>query len=163
MVALVYKWLLAAALTVAHPFYVSVTEINHNPKDKTLEMACKMFLDDTETILKKQYNMPVELSNPKDRKKAEQMVSDYVKKHFQLKVDGKAAALEFVGYEVEGASIWTYFQVNNVAAAPHKVDITNNILYEMYDTQISIMHVQVNGNKKSTRITNPEANASFEF
>jgi hypothetical protein len=162
MAAALYKWLLAAFITVSHPFYVSVTEINHNPKDKTLEISCKMFLDDTETTLKKQYNIPVELTNPKDPKKAQQMVSDYVKKHMQLKVDGKAVPLEFVGFEVEGASIWTYFQVNNISSL-HKIDINTNILYEMYDTQISIVHAQVAGNKKSTRVTNPETNVSFDF
>ena len=162
MAASVYKWLMAAVFAVAHPFYVSVTEINHNAKDKTLEISCKMFLDDTESILKKQYNTTVELTTPKDPKKAQQMVSEYVKKHLQLKVDGKAVPMEFVGFEVEGASIWSYFQVNNVTN-PHKIDITNNILYESWDSQISIMHVQVGGNKKSTRVVNPEANASFEF
>jgi hypothetical protein len=162
MAASVYKWLMAAVFAVAHPFYVSVTEVNHNAKDKTLEISCKMFLDDTENTLKKQYNTPVELTNPKDPKKAQQMVSEYVKKHLALKVDGKVVPLEFVGFEVEGASIWSYFQVNNVVN-PHKIDIANNILYESWDTQISIMHVQVGGNKKSTRITNPDVNASFEF
>lgn len=162
MVASVYKWLMMAFMAVAHPFFVSVTEINHNAKEKTLEISCKMFLDDTETTLRKQYNTTVELTTPKDPKKAQQMVSDYVKKHLQLKIDGKPVVLEFVGFEVEGASIWTYFQVSNIASV-HKIDITNNILYEVYDTQISIMHAQVGGNKKSTRNTFPDVNASFEF
>jgi hypothetical protein len=162
MAASFYKWLTMGIFALAHPFYVSVTEINHNAKDKILEVSCKLFLDDTEKTLKKQLNASVELTNPKDPKKAQQLVNEYVKKHLQLKVDGKPVALEFVGYEVEGASIWTYFQVNNISTV-HKIDITNTILYEMYDMQISIMHAQVGDNKKSTRITNPESNASFEF
>jgi hypothetical protein len=80
----------------------------------------------------------------------------------QIKIDGKPVTLEFVGYEVEGASIWSYFQVNNISEV-HRIDFTNTILYELYDTEISIMHAQVGGNKKSTRITNPESAAYFEF
>lgn len=157
-----YKWLLAGVFALAHPFYVSVTEINHNTKQQILEVSCKTFLDDMEKILAKEYKMPVDLTKPKDPKKAQQMVGDYVKKHLQLKVDGKPVSLELVGFEPEGASLWTYLQVNGVAGV-HKVEITDNILYEMYDAQISIMHVQVGGVKKSTRINNPDSYASFDF
>ena len=161
MVASFYKWLIVGVFSMVHPFFVSVTEINHNAKEKSLEISCKMFLDDTEKILKKEGNA-VELSSPKDPKKVQQLVANYVKKHLQLKVDGKPATLEFIGYEVEGASVWSYYQVNNIATV-HKIEITNNILYELYDTQISIMHAQVGGNKKSTKVTNPATNVSFEF
>jgi len=162
MAASLYKWLLLSILGFFHPFYVSVTEINHNAKDKILEVSCKLFLEDTEKTLQKQLNTPVELTNPKDLKKAQQQVADYVKKHLQIKIDGKPVTLEFVGYEVEGASLWSYYQVNNIGSV-HKIDITNNLLYEFDATQISIVHAQVGGNKKSTRVTNPDSAISFEF
>lgn len=158
----VYKWLIMALFSMSHPFYVSVTEINHNEKDKTLEISCKMFLDDTEKTLKKQYNMSVELTKPKDPKKAQEMMSSYVKKHLQLKVNGKPVEMDFIGFEVDGASIWSYFQVSRIEGV-QKLDIIDNILYELYDTQIGILHAQVKGNKKSTHINYPESNASFEF
>ena len=161
MAASFYKWSLVGVFAFIHPFFVSVTEINHNAKEKILEISCKMFLDDTEKILKKE-GAVVELTNPKDPKRVQQLISNYVKKHLQLKVDGKPVSLDFIGYEVEGASVWSYYQVNNIATL-RKIDISNNILYELYDTQIGIMHAQVNGNKKSTRVTNPETNVSFEF
>jgi hypothetical protein len=162
MAASLYKWLLLSILGFFHPFYVSVTEINHNAKDKILEVSCKLFVEDTEKTLEKQLHTPVELASPKDLKKAQQQVSDYVKKHLQIKIDGKPVILEFVGYEVEGASLWSYYQVNNVNNV-HKIDITDNLLYEFDATQIGIVHAQVGGNKKSTRVTNPESAISFEF
>jgi hypothetical protein len=162
MAAYFYKWLMIGALGLFHPFYVSVTEINHNAKEKTLEISCKLFLEDTEKALQKQLGVPVELTSPKDLKKAQQQVSDYVKKHLLIKVDGKPVNLEFIGYEVEGASLWSYYQVKDISSV-HKVDVSSNLLYEMYDTQISIVHVQVNADKKSSRANNPDTNMSFEF
>ena len=159
----VYKWLILSLTSMVHPFFVSVTEINHNAKDKTLEISCKMFLDDTEKALQKQTNSPVELSTPKDKEKAGQLLASYVKKHLQVKVDGKLVNLEFIGYETEGASVWSYYQASNVVAPPHKVEVMNNILYELYDTQISIVHVQVAGNKKSSRVVYPDSNLNFDF
>ncbi|MEP7279349.1 MAG: DUF6702 family protein [Bacteroidota bacterium] len=162
MTAIFYKWLLITILGLSHPFYVSVTEINYNAKEKILEVSCKLFLEDTEKALQKKLGMPVELTNPKDPKKAQQQVSEYVKKHLVIKADGKSVNLSFIGYEVEGASLWSYYRVNNIATV-HKIEVSSNLLYELYDTQIGIVHVQVGGNKKSSRVNNPETNMSFEF
>jgi hypothetical protein len=162
MAASVYKWLAVSIIGLFHPFYVSVTEINHNAKEKILEISCKLFLDDVEKALKKQLNAPIELTNPKDPKKAQALVSEFVKKHLTIKLEGKPQIFEFIGYEVEGASLWTYFQVNNINSV-RKIEVGNNLLYDMYPSQISIVHVQVGGDKKSTRVTNPDSNMSFEF
>ena len=43
------------------------------------------------------------------------LVADYVQKHLQIKVDGKAAVLQFLGYEQDEEGIVSYYQVNNIA------------------------------------------------
>ena len=53
----IFKWLagpiLCVFMTAPHPLYISVTEINHNSKDKILEVSCKIFTNDFETVLEK--------------------------------------------------------------------------------------------------------------
>jgi hypothetical protein len=162
MVLLLHKWLLLGLMTIAHPFYVSVTEIQHNPKDKTLEISCKTFTDDLETAIEKSSKQKIDIFNPKDVEKANKAVSDYIKKHLHLKADGKAVELEFVGFERENEATWSYFQVNNVASVK-KIDITTSILFEVSDKQINLLHVTINNTRKSTKLDYPDANAGFEF
>ena len=67
MAAILYKWFFVSAIfpfiassvisegaantkNGFHPFYVSVTEINHNAENHTLEISCKMFGEDLEEI-----------------------------------------------------------------------------------------------------------------
>lgn len=145
-----------------HPLYVTVTEINHNAKDKTLEVSCKIFTNDFETALEKTLHSKTDLSEQKDKKVADKSVSDYIQKHLQLKVDGKQVALEFVGSEKETDATWSYFQVNNIAAVK-KLELTNSLLYETYEGEINLMHVTVSGIRKSEKLTNPERNVVFEF
>jgi hypothetical protein len=146
----------------AHPLYVTVTEINHNAKDKTLEISCKIFTNDFEATLEKVYHLKTDLSDPKYKNDADKLVSDYIRKHFQVKIDGRPVALEFVGSEKQTDATWSYFQVNNVVSLK-RLDVMNNLLYETFEGQIGIMHVTVSGNRKSTKISSPEANATFEF
>lgn len=146
-----------------HPFYVSVTEMEYNATDKTLEIACKVFTDDFEKAMTKSNNTKVDLYKPKDSALIQKQVADYLRNHFQLKVDGKPVALEYIGHEIEEQSTWSYFQVNKLNTAPHKVEITSNVFFEMYDKQINIFHVTVNGTRKSTKLDYPATNAVFEF
>lgn len=152
----------AVGLSKAHPLYVTVTEINYNAKDKTLEISCKIFTNDFEAALEKAYHQRIDITEPKDIAAANKFVSGYIQKHFQIKVDGKPVVLEFIGSERQVDATWSYFQVNNVSVIK-KLEITNSLLYDTFEGQIGIMHVMVSGNRQSTKITNPETNAVFEF
>lgn len=177
MVPALYKWLLlslhlfgtsvsetsqSSSPAAVHPLYVSVTEINHNATDKTLEISCKIFTDDFEKALQGQYNKKIDLFAPKDKAEADKLVSDYVRKRLLFRLDGKEVALEFVGFERENDAVWSYFQAA-APAVPKKVEISNSILYELYDKQLNLMHVSVGGNRKSLRLNFPDKEARFEF
>ncbi|HEY4108930.1 DUF6702 family protein [Puia sp.] len=168
MAASLFKWfsvaLIGVIMTAAgpHPLYISVTEINHNPKDKILEVSCKMFTNDLEAALEKMSKTPVDLSAAKDKAVADRLVAEYVEKHLRLKLDGKAVVLHFVGSEKENDGTWSYFQVNDVPAV-RRIEVVNELLYDSFSQQIGIMHVTVGGQRKSTRLDCPEASASFDF
>lgn len=168
MASFLFKWLLVGGLFINpvpathHPIFVSVTEIEHNAREKTLEISCKIFTDDFEKTLKSTYKTYVDLLKPKDKNAMNKLVADYVQKHLLIKVDGKNAALQFLGYEQDEEGIISYYQVNHIAAVK-KLDITDNILFEYKKEQISIIHTTVSGIRKSTKLVNPEDKASFEF
>jgi len=176
MASILFKWLLVSSLINfntsvsspfrglggSHPIFVSVTEIEHNAKEKTLEISCKIFTDDFEKTLRSTYKTYIDLLKPKDKNAMNKLVADYVQKHLLIKADGKTVALQFLGYEQDEEGIVSYYQVNNIATVK-KLDVTDNILFEYKKEQISIIHTTVNGNKKSTKLVNPEDKYSFEF
>jgi len=162
MAFLSFKWLLPALLGFFHPFYVSVTEINHNAKEKTLEVSCKIFVDDMEDALKKNYAVSVDLANEKQLAQNNRLIADYVVHHLSVTADGKSAKLQFVGFEKDKESVYCYFEVPNVATLK-KIDLTNSLLQEMHQEQINIMHVVVNGARKSYKLDYPAKQASFKF
>ena len=177
MVILLYKWLLLLPALLAggpsaplntnsmarHPLFVSVTEMNYNAADKDLEISCKIFTDDFEKTLSAIYHTKVDLSAPSGKSEADKYVKDYIKNHLVLKLDNKPVTLDYVGFEKENDATWSYFQVSNAGTAPKKIDIVNSILYESYDKQMNLMHVTVGGNRKSTRLSYPDKEASLQF
>ena len=166
MASILYKWLIVFSLTgfisTHHPIFVSVTEINHNATNKSLEISCKIFTDDLEQTLRQQNKIRVDLLNPASKQAMNVMVNNYIQKHLQLKADDKAVVLEFLGFEQQEEGIISYFEVKNMATVK-KLDVTNTILYESRPQQMQIIHVMVNGERKSSHLDNPDEKASFQF
>ncbi len=167
MGTVLFKWLFTGLLfltvgTGNHPIYVSVTEIEHNATDKTLEISCKVFTDDFEKTLRQNYKTNIELIAPKDKAAMQRIVNDYLQKHLQVQVDGKTVPLQFLDYEKQDEGIISYFQVNNISSVK-KLTVTDNILYDYKKEQVSVLHITVGGNRKSTKVNNPEDKVSVEF
>jgi len=162
MALLWVKWLATAMLGFFHPFYVSVTEIKHNPKEQTLEVSCKMFSEDLEEILKKNYKTAIDLTSEKQQAQNEKMIQDYLVKHLTIQANGKTLKLNFIGFEKEAESVYCYFETEKVGAVK-KLDVTDSILQDFSDKQINIIHVIVNSNRKSQKLDYPDKVASFNF
>ena len=176
MVKAVYKWLKMSVVVLlvltgggfssrpsVHPLYISVTEMEYNAKDHSLEISCKVFTEDFEKGLAKANNAIVDMYNPGDKAILEKQISAYITSHLQIKADGKPLALQYVGHELEEQSTWSYFQVTKMANVPKKIEIFSNLFYEMFDKQINIFHVMAGGTRKSTKLDYPATQTSFEF
>jgi hypothetical protein len=137
-------------------------EINHNAKNKILEISCKIFTNDFEDILEKDYKTKVDLVNPPDKGAMDKLVNDYLRKRLALKVDNRPVNLSYVGFEKEDEAVYCYFEADNIASLK-KIDVTNSILHDFSDQQINIIHCIVGGKRQSTKLDYPKSNASFQF
>lgn len=157
MIALVFF-----SFSTKHPFYLSVTEMKYNPKEKTVETAVKLFTNDLEDALKKISNQKVDLINGKDKDALNKLLTEYVQKRLTLKLNDKIQTFNFVGFEKEEEATWVYVEYKN-CPVPEKVTVDNTLLYDYIPTQINILNFELNGKKKSSKVTNPEKSFLFEF
>jgi hypothetical protein len=174
MATIFYEWIAVFCISVlnpavlhekkdmVHPLFISVTEIEHNAKEKTLEISCKIFTDDFEKTLRKHYSGKVDLLDEKIKAPMNIMVNDYIQKHLVVNADGKKVNPQFIGFEQQEEGIISYFQVDAVAGVKN-IRVFDDLLYDYNVQQMGIIHVTVNGSRKSTRLNKPDANASFTF
>jgi len=162
MAMLSFKWLIPVLVSLFHPFYIAVTEVNHNAKEKSLEISCKIFAEDLEETLKKDYKTAVNLSAEKQQAVNDKLIADYIPRHLLIVTDGKPVKLNYVGFEKQAEAVYCYFEVGNVTV-PKKIDFTNTILQDFTDKQINIIHMIVGGNRKSQKLDYPAKQVSFSF
>lgn len=154
--------LVAALCSMLHPFFISMTEINHNSKDKVLEVSVRIFADDFENTLRNNCGCKVELIKPINRIATEKLVAAYLTKRLQISIDAKPVELEFLGIQLEEGSVWSYFESRNVASV-RRIDLMNDILYDFSKQQINMLQVKANGKERTDKLEYPASRYSVAF
>lgn len=162
MATIFAQWLISASIAILHPFFVSVIEIEHNPKDATAEISIRIFTDDLEKTLQKQSTTTIDIIMPTNKAMIDQKISQYMNKMLQLKINGKAVKFNYIGYEIIKESTWSYFEVTEVKEM-NSVDINCSILHDFETSQINLFHVKSKGNQKSYKLDYPNKTTSFSF
>lgn len=150
-------------MLLAHPFYISLTEMRYNPSSQKMEVAQKIFWDDLEVALGNEFEEKVDFLNPKEKAKLDSQLKTYLLKHNQIWVNGKLLTLNYLGYEVEEDAAWFYLE-SSQSETPKTVEIKNTILLEDFDGQQNIVHVYFNSKSpKSMLLGKGEEKGKVEF
>jgi len=147
-------------LSKPHPFFLSVTDMKYNEKNKAMEIACKMFTNDLEDALKRTTKKSVDLINSKDKAETQKLIFDYITKRLSVSVNGKTKTLKCIGYEKEDDVIWTYMEIEK-CEKPKQLIIQNSLLYDFLKEQINLVSFEIDGNKRSSKVSNPEKEIKF--
>jgi len=149
---MIYSVLSIFWFSLLHPLHVSVTEIEHDEKDKALEIMMRVFIDDTELTMRDRYKQPeLDILNPKTMT-IDQMMGPYVADHFKISLDAKAQKVKYLGHEKDGDVFILYLEVENVKKWK-TIQITNDVFMETHDDQSNLVHVTVKGVVRSMRLT----------
>ncbi|WP_185113805.1 DUF6702 family protein [Chryseobacterium sp. Leaf405] len=137
-----------------HPYHVGSVEINYNQKSKTFEITGRFFLDDLENGLNNKYGKSLHFNDPKFKTQLNEAIKNYASEYFKLKTNNKFLNVNFVGYEEDHESVNVYLESEKVDN-PKKIEAAVSFLYNLFDDQINIIHVIVNGERKSEKLTYP--------
>src|SRR5690554_2872150 len=117
----------------AHKFYMSITEMQYNEESSYLEIIIKLFTDDIEKALEQNADSSIFLGTPKESPLTDDLLQDYLKKHFSIKNEQKVT-INFLGKEVDKNYTWVYLEVPNFNPEI-EYEIKNSLLIDLFDTQ----------------------------
>ena len=132
----------------AHPFKASICEINYNVETEHLEITLNLFTDDLEECIRERTKKPLYLNTEKELPSAGIVINEYIQSELRIMLNGKRAALDFMGKEHEPGMTWCYFE-SIEGSYPSELSVYNSIMTELYPTQSNIVHIQVGKQRKS--------------
>ena len=119
-------------------FYSSMTKVDYVEGSKTLKFTTKLNSGHIAEVLKINPNTTA----------FEAEVKRYVNDHFDVYVNGQNKALTFTGSQVNGESVWVYFEANGVSDIS-SLKIKNNLLLEAYPKQLNFVNIAYKGSQKN--------------
>ncbi|MFT4153888.1 DUF6702 family protein [Parafilimonas sp.] len=160
MSAIITQLFFTAMLSLMHPFYISMTEIEHDKANHTLEISVRIFTDDFEKTIRQTYTGKVDLLNKNEKAHSEKLIQQYISKHLIIKADGKALNVKFDGFESEEGSIWSYLECDNISSL-NTLEITNTILYDYRQEQVNFIHVKAGSYDETSKLNYPDNYIKF--
>jgi hypothetical protein len=150
-------------LCALHPIHVSVTEVEFNEKNRSLEIISRIYIDDLELSLRARTGKEsLDLLNPGAGLTTDQLVKDYLGEHLRVSVDGKLARINYLAHEIDDAAMVCYLEIEGVKKLK-KVEVINSVIQETHADQSNLVHVTYLGTIKSLRLTRERPNGMLEF
>lgn len=122
----------------AADFYSSMTKVDYLEASKTLKFTTKMNTTHISDAIK---------INPSTAG-FEAEVKKYVNNNFDLYVNGSVRNLTFTGSQVNGESVWVYFEANSITDIS-TIRIKNTILLGTFPKQFNLVNIAYKGNQKT--------------
>lgn len=152
----------SVASTVAHPFYVSICQLNFNRETSSVEISLKIFADDLGAGLEKAGHRNLYLGESKEDPKTDSYLFEYLKSKLRFKINGQPVSYQFVGKELDDAVVWTYLEIQHVNDLK-SVEAECSVLVEVYDTQSNIVQVEKDKEIKNLLLNKQTTTGSIAF
>ena len=151
---------LFSLFSFAHPFFVSMTELIYNQKEKSLEISVRIFTDDLEKELANDCHCKVDLIQKEKHGEMEPILQKYLNKSLKISPNGKPSTFRFVGFEKEEESIWSYLEINNINEI-NTLQVENKMLHNTQKKQSNLIRLKNKDFDKTVQLSYPESSARF--
>ena len=140
-----------------HDIHLSLSEIRWNETTSSFEVSIKIFIDDFELALSKENITGLHIGTTKESADANKHIINYLDRHFRISLDGKNLSGQFLGKETteDFQDIWCYVEFPGTKN-PKQCRMVNDIFFELYDDQRSIMDIRMNSTHKAYTMLDPD-------
>lgn len=133
-------------------FYSSLTKVDYIEGSKTLKFTTKVNTNHISSALK---------INP-NTTGFEAQVKQYIGKNFSVYINGSNKNLTFTGSQVNGESVWVYFETAGIEDIS-TLKIKNTILLDAYPKQLNLVNIAYKGNQKNMTFQRGKETAEVSF
>ncbi|PZU81940.1 MAG: M penetrans family 1 protein [Chryseobacterium sp.] len=133
-------------------FFSSMTKVDYIDGTKTLKFTTKLNTSHVSQATKIDPNTAG----------FEAEVKKYVNNNVDVAVNGAPKALTFTGSQVNGESVWVYYEVGNISDIS-SLKIKNSILIGQFPKQVNIMNITYKGNLKTVNFQKGKESAEVTF
>ena len=152
-------FLLFSLAFTTHKYYLSLTQIEYNKDQKSLEIIINVFMDDIELAINKEYDVDLRLTTNQELEDVDSYFQKYLRENLRFLVNNELVNYNFIGKEYEGDLVYFYLEVN-LRNSPVSLEIVNTILITYFEQQQNVIKFK-NGSKRQSKILSKTTNKAL--
>lgn len=145
-----------------HKYYISVSNATYSQSAKSVQMISRFFIDDMEDVLNMRQEKAVVLGDPATIEELYPLLKDYIARKLTVQINGAASIPSFIGAEYESDQILLYIELPS-ESVPNEITIKFNAFLEMFEEQKNLIHMKINGKRRTLLIDKNNALDSVKF
>ncbi|MFH4964957.1 DUF6702 family protein [Gaetbulibacter sp. M235] len=150
------------AFTSFHKYYISVTEVDFIEKKQSVQLTTRIFIDDFEKVLRERYDENLVLGGKNESQSVDKYIEAYLKDKIKVNINGKDMNLIFIGKEYDMDIMQCYIEIDKVKKI-NSIEITNQVLFDLYDEQQNMVKTKINAKQKSFLLNQGNKKALLNF
>lgn len=115
---------------------MSITEINFNAENQSLEISIQFFTDDLEKAVEGINQQRLLLGTDKENIQADSLINNYIKANFKISQNKKELSWKYIGKESERDYTFAYLELKNFDKNT-AIWLSNTLLIELFDSQVN--------------------------
>ncbi|MDX1271992.1 DUF6702 family protein [Bizionia paragorgiae] len=136
------------AFTVAHKYYVSVTQIDYVEEQETVQIITRIFIDDFENVLRQRYDESLVLNDNRDEDEIDKYIEKYLTSRIQIKINNQPVTISYLGKKYTDDIANCYIEITNVKSIK-SFEVKNEVLFDVFPDQKNIVRTNINSKNKS--------------
>ena len=141
---------------------MSVTDIEYNKEEASLQIITRLFYDDLEDVLRERYSEDLRVDATSDQEELDVYIKKYLKRKIKIKVNGEEKILSYLGKEYEDDYVVCYIEVTDIPSI-QTLELENTVLMDAFPEQKNMIHTDILGKKKSLLLVDGNAKAVLNF
>lgn len=141
---------------------MGIYQINYDSSKKMLQISTRIFTDDINKALEKKYKQKSFIGGDKESQESVELLKKYLAEKLILKVNGQARTLTFLSKETDADVLVCYLRIKEVPKL-ESLHIYNALLIDCFAEQQNLLHITVNGSKKSVLFTENSLEEMLKF
>ena len=146
----------------SHKYYFSLTDIQYNKENSSLEIITNVFMDDIELEMNKKYNVNLQLTTKNQYTKVDSLFNHYFQEKLSFEVNNNKKKFKYVGIEYEGDLVYIYMEISDIKD-PINFKIKNTILINEFESQQNVVKIKVGKTRRSDILTKKNVKTLLNF
>ena len=149
-------------LSVAHKYYVSVTQIEYVKEKNSLQIIARIDVDDLELTLQERFDKSINLTSTDEKPSVDDYIKKYLKQKFEIKINTKEINFKFIGKDYENDQVVCYLEIKNITSI-NTIEISNTVLFDLFPKQKNIVKSKINSKINNLIFTKEDINQYLNF